>query len=112
MKRAAKSAKPVKPTPPQYPLVHVGFDDFRFELDRALLSGSMVGNFGVKFRRYRITVEVIDEPVDVLKARLVKLWRGTSNHHDRPKLVAAAKTIGVALDPEEFGADVKKGERY
>ncbi len=111
MSKATK-ARTKKPKPPPYPRVYEGFDDFRYELDRALSSGPMVGNFDVKYRKYRITVEVIDEPVEVLEARLVKLWRGTSNHYDVPKLEAAAKTIGVTLDPKEFGADVKKGERY
>lgn len=72
----------------------------------------MVGNSHASIRRYRITVELIDEPKEVLAERLRMLWRGTTNGYDQDTLLREAKRLDVELDPKEFGADVKKGERY
>ena len=54
-------------------------------------------NGRVNFRMHRVTVEVVDEPKDVLAARLQKLWATTDNHHHRGPLRKAAESIGYAL---------------
>ncbi len=51
----------------------------------------------VAVRRYRITVEQIEEPVEVLGARLQKLWDESDNHHDHDPLRTMAERIGYEL---------------
>lgn len=51
----------------------------------------------VSYRKYRVTVELIDEPHDVLEARLRKLWEECDNHHNWTPLKNAAKELGVDL---------------
>lgn len=54
-------------------------------------------NGDVRIRRYRLTVEYIEEPVEALGARLQALWDACDNsHHWRP-LEATAARIGYAL---------------
>lgn len=62
----------------------------------------------VNVRRYRITVEQIEEPKEVLESRLLKLWRETDNHHDWQPLKNAAAQIGITLPHSELGRDRKK----
>lgn len=112
MKRAAKSAKRARPTPPPYPRVYEMYDDFKFGLENSRQRSPLVGNGSVSIRRYRITVELIDESKEVLAERLRMLWRGTTNGYDQDTLLREAKRLGVELDPFGFGADVNKGERY
>jgi len=69
--------------------------------DRAQLqsAGAYCHNGTVGIRRYRITVEEIDEPVEVLRERVQDLWDRATNMHDwRPLREAAA-----ALDYELKG---------
>jgi hypothetical protein len=107
----AIKTKPKKPARPVYPRVLETYDNFDYELTKATRVPNVpsVGNFDVLIRRYRITVELIDEPHEVLVERLRGLWRKTDNYHDYDKLCREAKTLHVKLDPTEFGADVKGG---
>lgn len=54
-------------------------------------------NGDVRFRKYRITVEVIEEPQEVLESRLQKLWDECDNFHHWQPLKNAAKSIGYTL---------------
>jgi hypothetical protein len=62
----------------------------------------------VDVRRTRVTVEVIDEPEDVIYQRILNLWRSTKNHHEYAPLQRAAKDIGRELPHSELGADHKR----
>lgn len=54
-------------------------------------------NGEIKIRKYKITIEVIDEPIEVLQQRLQKLWDECDNmHHWRP-LQEAAEKLGYTL---------------
>lgn len=72
-------------------------------------------NGEIRIRRYRITVELIDEPIEVLRERLRRLWRTEErNHHRVDPMRAMAKRLG--MDPEELehedqGIDHKAGIR-
>lgn len=44
--------------------------------------------------KYRITYEVIEEPVEVIHERLEKLWSESDNHHHYTPLQNAAKKHG------------------
>lgn len=62
----------------------------------------------VSIRRYRITVEEIPEPVEVLHARLLHLWRKCDNHHEKRNLLAEAASLGYELLHAEFGMNAPK----
>jgi hypothetical protein len=51
----------------------------------------------VRVRRYRITVEKIEEPLEVIGQRIQDLWDACDNHHHVGPLRAAAKGIGLEL---------------
>lgn len=54
----------------------------------------------VRVRKYKVTVELIDEPLDVIHARIQKLWdEGKGNHHHWEPLLAAARKHGLELKP-------------
>ena len=59
-------------------------------------------NGDVHFRKYRVTIELIDEPIEVIADRLQKLYDESragpnyNSHHWGP-IKAAAKSIGVEL---------------
>jgi hypothetical protein len=55
----------------------------------------------VSVRKYRVTVEEVEEPKDVLIERVRKLWRETKNHHDWNPLKDEAKILGIELSHEE-----------
>ena len=54
-------------------------------------------NGNVEVRKYRVTVELIDEPDDVIRARIQKLWDECDNHHHWQPLKNAAKKYGLEL---------------
>lgn len=58
-------------------------------------------------RRFRITVEVVDEPLFVLAERLRLLWRRDNNAHHADDFRKAATELGIVLDDAERGVDLK-----
>lgn len=54
-------------------------------------------NGNVSVKRYRVTIEEIEDPDDVIRARLQKLWDECDNHHHREPLRAVAKRYGLEL---------------
>lgn len=65
-------------------------------------------NGAVQVRRYRYTAELIDEPVEVIQARLLRLWRNCDNHHHYGPLQREAKKYDFELPSDEFGKDRKR----
>ena len=51
----------------------------------------------VKVRKYKVTIELIDEPIEVIHARLQKLWDECKNSHHWKPLKAEAKKYGLKL---------------
>ncbi len=64
-----------------------------------------VFNGMVNAERYRITIEKIEEPNEVIAERLMKLWRACDNHHNREPLKAMAERIKIDLPWDAFGID-------
>jgi hypothetical protein len=56
----------------------------------------------VRIRKKRITVEEVDEPIEVLCERLQKLWENTDNHHLYQPILTEAEKLGYKLKGE-FG---------
>ena len=48
-------------------------------------------------KRYRITCQEIEEPKEVIVARIQKLWNETKNNHDWEPLKRVAAQYGVEL---------------
>ena len=57
----------------------------------------------MRIRRYRVTVEEIQEEPGVLEARLRELWEKCDNHHHTGPIKAAASPLGVVLDYADLG---------
>ena len=51
----------------------------------------------VSVRKYRVTIELIDEPMNVIHARLQKMWDECDNSHHWGPLREAAKEYGLEL---------------
>lgn len=54
----------------------------------------------VRVRRYKITCELVDEPDEVIRERICKLWKGNKNHHNWQPLLAIGKMYGIDLNKE------------
>lgn len=104
---SARRKKPEAPPKPAYPKVEEVFGE------------PYLGSFGhskapscfngiVNVHRYRVTVELIDEPIDVLRERVRKLWRESNNIHHSFPLRQAASALGIELDSSERGLERAK----
>lgn len=56
-----------------------------------------VFNGNVSVRKFKVTIELIDEPIEVIQARIQKLWDVCENHHYWGPLQAAGKKYGIEL---------------
>lgn len=61
----------------------------------------------VSIRRFRVTVELIEEPRDVLVERLQKLWDETGNHHNWRPLENVAASLDYTF-PNSPGSKRKE----
>lgn len=81
------------------------FETFRrigtWQLQQLEASEPSCFNGEVAIRKYRITVEEVDEPKAVLEQRLRKLWRECDNHHHWAPLQAVAAKLGITLLHDE-----------
>lgn len=64
-------------------------------------------NGEVMVKKYRITVEEISEPIEVIEKRLQQLWDDCDNYHHWTPLKNAAESIGYTLIGNA-GKNVKK----
>jgi hypothetical protein len=54
----------------------------------------------VTIRKYKVRYELIDEPIEVLRERVQKLWNECDNHHEWTPLKIAAAKLGMELNFE------------
>jgi hypothetical protein len=109
----AKKPRPAPITPPVLRVEReffggVGVDEHRvaditYRQDRPSCFNGIV-----RVHRYRVTVERIEEPVEVIRDRLLKLWRESDNHHYYSPLQGVAERLGVELPAGDFGRDRKR----
>jgi hypothetical protein len=86
---------------PAYPKVIESFRSVGdYELNNMRHSEPSCFNGIVSVRRYRITVEEIEEPKQVIAERLEKLWVESDNHHHWQPLQNAAARIGYTFKGE------------
>lgn len=69
----------------------------RIEQDRMRDDAPSCMNGSVRVRRYRITVEPVEEPPEVVHQRLQELWEKETNHHQRIPLLREAARLGYVL---------------
>ena len=95
-----KAVKPKK----VWPVVKDTFGDPTWRLDM-FDNNSKPSAFNgmVHFRRYRITVDLIDEPKEILIERLKILWENETNSHQYDPIRAAALGLGCELEANDFG---------
>jgi hypothetical protein len=60
-------------------------------------------NSNVRVRKYRFTRELIDEPLEVIQARIIDLWEHCHNHHHFHAIQKTGKDYGLGLDISTFG---------
>lgn len=78
------------------------FETYR-KLDAAYSIGDMKQdnptcfNGMVRVKKYRVTIEEINEPIEVIQKRLQKLWDKSNNWHNWDPLQAEAKKYGLEL---------------
>lgn len=65
-------------------------------------------NSAVHIKKYRVTIEPIEEPKEVYVERLTKLWRENNNHHHWHPLKGVANEFGIILVDADHGIDRKK----
>lgn len=95
-----KASVKVQPPPPAYPKVFEVTGEpqaYGGELHVYLSDTPSVGNGKVSVRRYRVTVEELEEPVEIIRERILALWKGSTNHHHWEPLRAAAAKVGLEL---------------
>lgn len=106
----ARRPKPISPppiSPPPYPMVFETLSE-PFINKHDMEKEPSCSNGIVNVRRYRITVELIDEPIEVIRERILKLWYACDNWHHWSPLKSAAARVGLVLDMRDVGRDRKE----
>lgn len=104
-KSGSMTRRRTKPSPaPAYPKVIETYREPRqHDLEQTEPSAF---NGEVRIRRYRVTVELIEEPIDVLRDRLRQLWRTEEPmHHRWEPMREMAATLG--MNPNELDIAVQ-----
>jgi hypothetical protein len=105
-----KRTQPEAPKP--HEPVHIEFETFReigsHEIGNMTSAGPSCFNGVVRFRRCRVRIDEIDEPKEVLAARIQALWDHTDNHHHWDPLRRAAAEIGYTLVGQHGSKRVQK----
>jgi len=101
--------KMAAPALPKYPKI---IETFRsvgdYELNGYSFNNKTPSCFNgiVSIKKYRITVEIIEEPLEVYQERLEKLWVESDNFHHHTPLKNAAKEIAYEFKGA-FGSNRK-----
>jgi len=89
---------PKTPAPPRYPVTMETYADIAgYTLASMAKFEPSCFNGVVSVKRYRITVEEIDEPQIFIAERLQKLWDESDNIHHYGPLKAYAQAAGIKL---------------
>lgn len=100
-----RATKPPEPT-------SYDFETFRkigeWEVSGLKMDCPACFNGNVRVRKYRIRIELIDEPNEVIAERIQKLWNECDNHYHWEPLMAAAMKVGLELNSKDFGKDRKR----
>lgn len=101
-----KKAPKLPPPPPTSEIVT--FRDPRgYWLENLAKTEPSCFNGIVSIKKWKVAVTAVEEPVEVLIARLRKLWRECDNHYHWQPLKSVAAKLSIELDPDECGKDRK-----
>lgn len=102
MKKKRVPAIPV----PTFPKI---YDSFRepWGMSMNLTHAPFAFNGAVGVRKYRITVEMVEEPMAVIHERLEQLWLVCDNHHNWGALETAAEKYGYAFKGKRGSLNLK-----
>ena len=88
------------------------FETFRnlgsYEISSMTQKAPSSFNGNIQVIKYRVTIEEVDEDDNVIRERIIQLWRECDNHHQWKPLQAAAKRYGMTLDLNDVGKGRKK----
>lgn len=100
-KKKKTTSKGTKAAAPVVPLV-MCFETFQ-KLDSWALrnleqSEPSCFNGMVRVQKFKVTIEPVDEPIEMIHARLQKLWNECKNHHHWEPLKREAARFGLKLE--------------
>ena len=79
----------------------ISFETFRtlssYDISNIKKDAPSSFNGNVEFRKYKVTVEPVDESFETLSERLQTMWDKCDNFHHWNPLKSAAKSIGYEL---------------
>lgn len=105
----AKKKKPEQPKQPEYPIVIETFRDVgKWEIRNWRDDTPSAFNGIVRYKKYRVTIEEIEEPIETYQERLEKMWVECDNWHHWSPLKAAAESIGYTFKGEHGSQKPKK----
>lgn len=85
-----------KQKPPDYPKIYESFlEPMAFNI--SIKEQASCFNGMVNVRKFRTTVEMIDEPLEIIQQRIQDLWDNSANHHDSLPLENTAKKYNYTL---------------
>lgn len=79
-----------------------------YGLDNLAKNEPFCWNGVVGVRRFRVSVEIVEEPNEVIIERIKKLWSECDNHHHWQPLQNAAAEFGLELNMDDCGKTRKK----
>lgn len=98
---AVKKKKETAPPPPAYPKIFETFKEIgTWESIGWVDSEPSAFNGWVRVERYRITVEKIEEPIEVIHQRLEQLWLECDNWHHWEPLLNKARQFNYSFKGE------------
>lgn len=94
---------------PKYPIIFETFRDIgSYEVvNLSDLNPSCFNNW-MRVRKYKITIELIEEPIEIIQERIKKIWRECDNHHHWGVIKKSAEEYGVELNMDDMGKDRKR----
>lgn len=95
-----KKKAPTKPPPPAFPKVYEGLGEPWLSLNSWVGDKPSSFNGFVHVEKFRVTVERVEEPVEVIRERIAKLWAECKNHHQWLPLRGMAAKYGMELHHE------------
>lgn len=113
-KRSRKPIAPPRPVPPDADEVRREFVTFRpvdgYQIGQMEQAVPSSFNSMARVRKYRVTVELVDEPIETIRARIVDLWERCVNHHEWDSIRTEAARYDLDLTPFERGSKaVRRG---
>lgn len=85
----------------------IQFETFRkigaYEIGNLRFDHPSCFNGSVSVKKYRVTIEEVEETEETVKERLKELWAGCNNHHHWDPLRREAEKYGLTLEISNVG---------